>query len=39
MRRLLITLLLVAGCGNDTKADLPSAADRFPRLRLVEDTA
>lgn len=33
MRRLLITCLLVAsGCGNDTKAEQPSAADRFPRL-------
>jgi hypothetical protein len=32
MRSLLITLLLVSGCGNDTKAELPSAADRFPRL-------
>ena len=32
MQRLLITLLLAVGCGNDTKAELPSAADRFPRL-------
>jgi hypothetical protein len=32
MQRLLITLLLAAACGNDTRAELPSAADRFPRL-------
>ncbi|HLL25580.1 MAG TPA: DUF1592 domain-containing protein [Kofleriaceae bacterium] len=35
-RRILFAILLasgaVAGCGNDTKAELPSAADRFPRL-------
>lgn len=32
MHRLSIILLLAVACGNDTKADLPSAADRFPRL-------
>ena len=38
MHRLLITLLLAStiGCGNDTKAELPSAADRFPRLTHVQ---
>jgi hypothetical protein len=33
MQRLLITLCLAAvACGNDTKAEFPSQADRFPRL-------
>jgi hypothetical protein len=33
MQRLLISLsLVVAACGNDHRAETPSAADRFPRL-------
>ena len=32
MHRLLLLLLLTLGCGNDTRSEFPSAADRFPRL-------
>lgn len=33
MHRLLLIILLAAvACGNDTRSELPSAADRFPRL-------
>jgi hypothetical protein len=32
MHRGLLLLLLALGCGNDTRSELPSAADRFPRL-------